>query len=222
MPKLLQVALFLAVSFLCSSTLSAQQMFFSYRYEFQPAMINEPPELGALEINYPDSARKNGIEGTVRVSATLGEDARVRDIAIIDNLGHGTGEAVVAGLQRFTFKPAKFNGTPTAMKITVIYTISLYYDEGDKEVSKPKITDKPQPVYPASQRADGMKGKVNVGVLLKASGEVEVLSVNSVMHKDFDEAARAAAKNLKFIPAVHKKSKQPVSQVLTVEYDFKP
>jgi outer membrane biosynthesis protein TonB len=42
------------------------------------------------------------------------------------------------------------------------------------------------------------------------------------MHKDFDKAAEAAAKNLKFTPAIHKKSKQTVSQVVSVEYQFKP
>ena len=205
-----------------SGSVSAQQMYFSYEYKFEPAMITEPPELGGLEVDYPEIARKNGIEGTVRVSATLGEDGKVRDIAIIDNLGHGTGEAVAAGLQRFTFKPAKFQGKPTAMKITVNYVVSLYYDENDKNVTKPKIADKPLPVYPASQRASGMKGKVSVRVLLKASGEVQVLGVTSVMERDFDKAAQEAAKNLKFSPAVHKKSKLPVSQQITVEYDFKP
>jgi outer membrane biosynthesis protein TonB len=42
------------------------------------------------------------------------------------------------------------------------------------------------------------------------------------MDKAFDKAAEAAAKNLKFTPAVHKKSKQPVSQAIMVEYTFKP
>lgn len=203
-------------------TASAQQMYFSYAYKFEPAMITEPPELGGFEVDYPEVARKNGVEGTVRVSATLGEDGKVRDIAILENLGHGTGEAVAAALQRFTFKPAKFQGKPVAMKITVNYVVSLYYDENDKNVTKPKIVDKPLPTYPASQRAAGMKGKVSVNVLLKASGEVQVLGVSSVMERDFDKAAQEAAKSLKFSPAVHKKSKQPVSQQIIVDYDFKP
>jgi len=186
-------------------------------------MITEPPDLtGSLDVDYPEAARKNGIEGKVTVTATLGENGKVRDIVIVDNLGYGTGEAVAAGLQKFAFKPAKFNGTPTPMKMNVIYTVSLYYDETDKDVTKPKILEKPLPVYPESQRAEGMKGKVIVTILLKPDGEVQVLSVNSVMHKDFDKAAEAAAKNLKFSPAVHKKSKQPVSQAMSVEYAFKP
>ena len=223
MSKLLQGALFVSMLMLFVSGISAQQMFFNYRYQFEPAMITEPPEFtGALEVDYPEVARKNGVEGTVKVTATLGEDGKVRDVVIENDLGHGTGEAVAAGLRKFVFKPAKFNGTPTAMKMTVNYTVSLYYDESDKEVTKPKITEKPVPAYPESQRAEGMKGKVTVHVLLKASGEIDIIRVDSVMHKDFDKAAEAAAKSLKFTPAVHKKSKQPVSQVISVEFAFKP
>lgn len=223
MSKLLQSALFVSFLAVFASTLSAQQMYFNYHYEFEPAMITEPPELtGALEVDYPEAARKNGVEGTVKVTAVLGENGSVRDIVIVNDLGHGTGDAVVAGLRRFAFKPAKFNGKPTAMKITVNYKVSLYYDENDKGVTKPKITEKPLPAYPESQRAEGMKGKVTVSVLLKSDGEVQVLGVNSVMDKAFDKAAEAAAKNLKFTPAVHKKSKQPVSQAIMVEYTFKP
>lgn len=223
MSKLLQGALFVSLLMLFAPAISAQQMFFNYRYQFEPAMITEPPEfIGSLEVDYPEAARKNGVEGTVKVTATLGEDGKVRDVVIENDLGHGTGEAVAAGVRKFAFKPAKFNGTPAAMKMTVNYTVSLYYDESDKEVTKPKITDKPMPAYPDSQRAEGMKGKVTVFAMLKASGEVEVVSVNSVMHKDFDKAAAEAAKKLKFTPAIHKKSKQPVSQVIGVEYAFKP
>ncbi len=55
-----------------------------------------------------------------------------------------------------------------------------------------------------------------------SSGMLKVLGVSSVMPKEFDRAAQAAAAMLKFSPAIHKKSKQPVSQQITVDYDFKP
>ena len=206
---------------LCSAA-SAQQMFFRYNYEFEPAMITEPPDVGGLEFDYPEAARKNGVEGTVKVSLTLGEDGKVRDVKIHNDLGHGTSDAINAGLQKFAFKPAKFNGTPAPMKMTVSYIITLVYDENDKNVSKPKIVDKPLPPYPQKHLAEGRKGKVLVNVLLRSTGEVEVLGVSSSMHKEFDTASKEAAKNIKFSPAVHKKSKQPVSQTMTVEYSFKP
>lgn len=204
------------------SAAQGQQMQFNYYYNFEPAMITEAPELGGLEVDFPEAARKQGIEGTVKVSGVLGEDGKVRDVKILSDLGHGTGAAVSAGLQKLSFKPARFQGKPAPMTLTIDYKVSLYYDEDDKSVTKPKIIDKPLPTYPASQRASAMKGKVSVSVLFRSSGEVEVLRANSTMERAFDNAAVDAAKLLKFNPAVHKKSKKPVSQVMWVEYDFKP
>ena len=223
MRKFLCTAICLAFAVvLCAASASAQQMFFRYNYEFEPAMITEPPEIGGLEFEYPEAARKNGVEGTVKVSLTLGEDGKVRDVRVHNDLGHGTSEAISAGLQRFAFKPARYNGTPAALKMTVSYIITLVYDEDDKGVTKPKIVDKPMPPYPQKHLAEGIKGKVLVRVLFRADGTVEVVGVNSDMHREFDTAASEAAKKLKFSPAVHKRSKQPVSQVMSVEYTFKP
>jgi TonB family protein len=207
---------------LLAAAASAQEVMFNYYYTFEPAMITEPPQLGGLEIAFPDAARKNGVEGKVKASGTLGEDGKVRDIVVHNDLGHGVGAAVQAGLQKWYFKPAKFEGKPAPMKFSVDYIVSMVYDESDKNVTKPKIVDKPLPPYPASQRADGLKGKVEVRVLFMSGGELKVLGVSSVMPKDFDNAAKEAAANIKFNPATHKKSKQPVSQAMTVEYDFKP
>ncbi len=187
-------------------------------------MITEPPDLSqsGFDVAFPDAARKNGVQGTVKVTAVLGENGRTRDIVIVDDLAHGVGQAVSAAVQKFAFRPAKFNGTPTAMKMTVLYSVTVYYDEGDKDVTKPKIIEKPMPAYPESQRASGVKGKVMVTALLKPDGDIQVLGANSDMERVFDKAAQDAAKNLKFSPAVHKKSKQPVAQVVVVEYAFKP
>ncbi len=209
------LALFLV---LCVSA-QAQNLSFNYLYKFEAAMITQPPQLGELDIEYPDAARKNGVEGTARVSFTLGEDGKVRDIVIINDLPSGVGEAVRAGVQKMTFKPASFDGKPAAIKVTLEYVVSVVYDEFDKTINKPKITDKPFPPHPPNHA--GVKGKVYVGVLLLSNGEVKVGGVSSTMPKEFDEAVLEAAKLIKFSPATHKKSKQPVSQKMTVEYDFK-
>lgn len=185
-------------------------------------MITEPPELGGLEVDFPEPARKNGVEGTAKVSFTLGEDGKVRDAVILNDLPFGVGEAVRAGVQRMTFKPAGFNGKPAPMKVTLDYVVSLLYEENDKNVTKPKIVDKPAPVYPPNHLAEKVKGKVYVTILFMANGEHKIGGVSSTMPKEFDKAALEAAKNIKYTPALHKKSKQPVSQTMMVEYDFKP
>jgi TonB family protein len=102
------------------------------------------------------------------------------------------------------------------------YIVSVFYSEDDKNVSKPQITEKPAPAYPSSQLSEKLKGKVSVNVMFFAAGTLKVLGVNSVMPREFDKAAMEAAAKIKFEPAVHKKSKKPVSQVMAVEYEFKP
>ncbi len=138
----------IAVFFLFAVDVSAQEILFNYNYKFEPAIITEPPQLGGLDVSYPEAARKNGVEGTLKASATLGADGKVRDIVIANDLGHGVGAAVTAALQKLYFKPAAYKGTPTEMKITLDYVVSVLYDENDKNVTKPKIVDKPLPPYP--------------------------------------------------------------------------
>ncbi|NOT46215.1 MAG: TonB family protein [Acidobacteria bacterium] len=213
---------FLAVFLCCCVSAEAQNISFNYYYKFEPAMMTEPPNLGGLDVTFPDAARKNGVEGTAKVSFTLGEDGKVREVTLLNDLPFGVGEAVRVGVQKLSFKPAGFNGKPVPVKATLDYIVAMVYDESDKNVTKPKITSMPGPVYPQKYAAEKIKGKVAVSVMFFASGELKVGSASSTMPKEFDKAALEAAKNIKFTPAVHKKSKQPVSQQMMVEFDFKP
>jgi len=221
---------FLLTAF-CVFTAGAQSVYFNYYYKLEPTKIEgqfteqpfvEEPELGKLNVEYPEAARKNGIEGTVKAKATLGENGKVSDIVIEQDLPNGVGTALTTALQNLTFRPAAVNGKKMAMILHVDYVITLTYAESDKEVVKPEIIDKPQPEYPSNYLAEKLKGTVSVQVMFKADGTVKVGSVNSVMPKEFDHAALAAAAKIKFQPAIHKKSRQPVTQQMTVQYEFKP
>lgn len=213
---------FLPIVLLCGIATHAQTVSFNYFYSFEPTMANEPPELGGLDIEFPDAARKNGVEGTVKATVTLGENGKTKDIAIVQDLPFGVGDAVKLALERFYFKPAALSGKPVAMKMTLDYIVSMVYDENDKNVTKPRIIEKPQPPYPPNRLAENAKGKVAVSVLFLPDGKLKVGGVSSVMERDFDKAAAEAAEKIKFEPAMHKKSKKPVAQQMTVEYSFKP
>ena len=215
----------------CGLTAEAQSVYFNYHYKLEPVKIEaesgeqpfiEDPEIGKLNVAYPEAARKNGIQGTVKAKATLGEDGKVSDIVVEQDLPDGVGAALTAALQNLTFRPAAVNGKKVAMILHVDYVISLAYAEGDKEVVKPEITDKPEPPYPSKYLADKVKGSVSVQVLFRADGTLKVGSVQSVMPKEFDAAALEAAAKIKFQPAIHKKSHQAVTQQMTVTYEFKP
>lgn len=206
-----------------SNFAEAQSISLNYFYKIEPTPLTEAPEfIGAPQINYPDEARKNGVEGTLKAYFTIAADGSTQNIVVEQTLPFGIEEAVKTGLQKLRFKPAKLMDKPVAVKMYFDYVVTAYYDERDKNVTKPKITSQPAAAYPAQYLAEKLKGEVTVTVMFNADGTLEVLGLNSVMPKEFDTAAAEAAKNLKFTPATHKKSKKTVSQQMTVVYKFKP
>lgn len=208
---------------LTGEIIQAQSLSFRYYSRVEMLGANEPPELGGLpEFDYPEAARKNGVEGTLKAKMTLGEDGKVRDIVILEGLPFGVNEAFTKAMQYYYFKPAKRNGQPVPSTMYVDFIVTVGYDEGDKNITKPKIIEQPAPFYPEKYRAEKLKGKVEVGVMFYKDGTLKIISVSSVMPKEFDQAATAAAEKIKFEPATHKKSKSPVGQAMTVVYDFKP
>jgi TonB family protein len=205
-----------------SVSASAQEISFNYFYSFGRVEADEAPQINGVDIDYPDAARKNGVEGTLKASLILGENGRVRDIKILQTLPHGVEAAVTKGLQNLYFKPAKLNGQPVAIPMEFDFVVTAVYGEDDKNVTKPKFLEKPAPVYPSKYAAEKVKGKVQVTVLFFTDGKLKVLGVSSTMPREFDKAAVEAAGKIRFLPAAHKKSKADVAQKMVVEYDFKP
>lgn len=218
---------FVFLTFVClllvlSTDVSGQNISFNYFYKFEAVDADEAPQIGKIDFDYPDEARKQGVEGTLKAAMTLGENGKTRDITVAQPLPNGVTEAVVKALQNLYFQPAKKDGKPVASRLLLDFIVSAAYEEGDKAVSKPKITEQPAAVYPPNRLAEKTKGKVYVSVMFFPDGTHKILGVSSTMEKDFDKAAADAAARIKFQPAVHKKSKKTVAQMLTVEYDFKP
>jgi TonB family protein len=203
-------------------TAKAQEISFNHLYSFGQVEIDEAPQVKGFFVAYPDEARKNGVEGTLKASLVLGENGKVRDIKILQTLPFGVEAVVVKALENLPFQPARLNGQPVAVPLTFEFVVTAIYDDGDKNVTKPQLLEKPAPVYPAKYAAQKIKGKVSVMVICYTDGKVKVAGVGSVMPREFDDAAVEAAGKIRFQPAVHKKSKAAVTQKMVIEYDFKP
>lgn len=217
----LSVTLFLGLIVLMGAA-KAQDLSFHYTFQFEPTFLTEGPRIKDFHVNFPEDARKNGVDGTVKVSFVLGKDGKTRLPVIVQDLPHGVGDAVVRGVSSLAFNPAMNNGEPIDMKVTVVYVVTAVFQEYDSNVTKVKLLGKPTAEYPAAFRAEGRKGKVVVAVLCYPDGKVKVSNTESTMPTEFDDAAKKAAENLKFQPAVHKKSKKTVAQWLWVTFEFKP
>jgi TonB family protein len=214
--------IFLLALILLTSSAHAQDYSFRSLFEFEPTRFNEPPDIGDIRPEFPDAARKNGVEGRVKVSFTFGADGKIHNAVIAEDLPFGAGEAVRKAVEQISFTPARLNGKPVDMNASFTYLVTAFFYEDDKDVQKAKIIGKPTAEYPDSQRSEGRKGSVSVSVTFYADGKIAVGRSDSTMPKEFDEAAKKAAASLKFVPAVHKKSKKSVNQVLWVVFDFKP
>lgn len=213
---------FLCLIWLSAANINGQNISFNYYYKLEAFDATEPPQIDGVDVDYPEIARKNGVEGTLKAVLTLGENGKTREISVGQPLPHGVTEAVVKALQKLSFQPARRNGQPVASKMLFDFVVTAAYDEDDKMISKPKITEKPAPAYPAKYASEKVKGKVIVQGMFFPNGTIKVLSVGSTMPREFDEAAAAAAAKIKFEPGHHKKSKNPVATQMAVEYDFKP
>jgi protein TonB len=86
----------------------------------------EPVLLGEVKIPYPEEAKKNEIEGSVRLKVTLDDNGAVEQVAVISGPGYGLNEAAREALRRFRFKPATKGGE--AVGYTFIYTYTFLLD----------------------------------------------------------------------------------------------
>ncbi len=92
-----------------------------------PGGADTDPELmGEVKIPYPEEAKKNEIEGSVRLKVTVDEKGAVTDVVVVNGPGYGLNEAAREALRRFRFKPATKNGE--AVGTTFMYTYTFLLD----------------------------------------------------------------------------------------------
>lgn len=76
-----------------------------------PGGINKARQFLADNIQYPDEAVENGVNGTVRVKFTIELDGSISNIQIVQKLGYGCDEEVIRVLKRMPkWTPAKLKG----------------------------------------------------------------------------------------------------------------
>ena len=69
---------------------------------------------------YPQEARTNGWEGTVRVKVLINESGAVQDIRLANSSSYGSlDQAALDGVSRWRFKPAYHDGSPIIAWVTV-------------------------------------------------------------------------------------------------------
>lgn len=84
-----------------------------------------PSVLGQVRIDYPREARRNEVEGVVRLKVTIDWTGKVIAARVVSGLGYGLDEAALEAVKRFRWKPATKNGEPVSTEITYAYRFVL-------------------------------------------------------------------------------------------------
>jgi len=93
--------------------------------------VEEMPELiggvGSImrNIEYPELARRAGVEGTVYVNAYVDEEGVVQKIELVRGIGAGLDEAAMEAVLKARFIPGKQRGIPIRVRVVVPVRFSL-------------------------------------------------------------------------------------------------
>ncbi len=92
--------------------------------EQQPELIGGLPELQS-KINYPEIAKRAGVEGRVIVQFVVDEQGNVRDPFVVRGIGAGCDEEALRAVRTAKFKPGKQRGKAVKVQMTLPITFRL-------------------------------------------------------------------------------------------------
>ena len=105
---------------------------FGPKDEYLIAADEMPEPIGGLasiqkNIRYPQLAKLVGIEGKVYVLAFLDEEGNVANARVIKGIGSGCDEAALEAIKVVKFTPARNNGEPVKVQVTIPIVFKLKY-----------------------------------------------------------------------------------------------
>ena len=103
---------------------------FGPKDEYLIAADEMPEPIGGLasiqkNIRYPQLAKLVGIEGKVYVLAFLDEEGNVANARVIKGIGSGCDEAALEAIKVVKFTPARNNGEPVKVQVTIPIVFKL-------------------------------------------------------------------------------------------------
>lgn len=90
-----------------------------------PLVSSLPSFKSKVEPEYPEEARRAGIEGLVILEVGIDQGGRVFDVTVIQAAGHGFDEAAVAAMKQSIFHPARRGSEPVAVRLRIPVRFTL-------------------------------------------------------------------------------------------------
>jgi len=159
-------------------------------------------------LQYPDSARHNNIEGKVVAHFVVNEDGSISDPQILKGLGYGCDEEVLRVISMMPkWNPGKLDGKPVSVYFNLPVTFKLgEYDPTKANISTPsypggddslKIFIQKNLQYPKDAKKKKIEGVVVLQFDVTMDGNAENISVYTSLGSGCDEEA---IRILKLIP----------------------
>ncbi len=184
---------------------------------------------------YPQTARQQGLEGTVVLRVTVGTGGDVETVATQKSSGvPSLDESATESVKTWQFDPAKDGEFPVSTKVDLPIRFSL--EEYGIQFSKPEPEPEPEPepakvkkparlvkserpLYPQEARKQGWEGTVVLRITVSAGGDVENVKVQeSSGFPELDESAAQSVKTWQFDPA--KFGDDPISSAVDLPVTF--
>ena len=89
------------------------------------AVYTMPVTLSTAPPQFPESARKDTVRGTVVLNVMVGADGNAQDATIKQSVPEDLDQAAVAAVRKWKFKPATRDGKPVAYLSTVTVSFNL-------------------------------------------------------------------------------------------------
>ena len=84
------------------------------------AQTKEPPvPVRTVAPDYPDELRREGVSGIVTVKCTIDEKGNVVEPEVEKSTNGAFDKNAIAALKKWKFKPAKQDGAPVAVKVSI-------------------------------------------------------------------------------------------------------
>ena len=156
-------------------------------------------ELGRA-LRYPETARRNGLEGEVVLRILIDKTGLVADIKVDRSTNPAFEAEAIRAVRKTSFTPAIQQGRPIAVWIQIPVLFKL--DDGTPEPSYSREELAAKVVYPKSAWLLDVQGDVMVEVEVGAKGEVLSTKILRCDHELLCDAARDAVASLTFKPAM--------------------
>lgn len=164
---------------------------------------------------YPESARKNKLEGMVFVSFTVEKEGNLSDLKILRGVSP---DIDAEAIRVFSAAPAWSPGKKNGVAVRSRYTLPLNFTLKDavKEVFAPVEIPAEYPggmaelykyinitlIYPAKAKEDNINGKVYVTFVVEQDGTLTDFKISKPLTPETDaEAIRILKNSKKWIPA---------------------